>query len=93
MQFVKAILPLVPFVLLGYASAAQAADPIDARKLSETAVALVETSKPGSATKSFAAGTIINAPVEKLCALIQDYPDYPSFMPNTASVKVAMSKP
>lgn len=89
MHLVKAIIPF----LLGCASAAQAADPIDARKLSETAVTLVETSKPGSAAKSFAAGTIINAPVEKLCALIQDYPDYPSFMPNTESTKVAMSKP
>ncbi len=90
MHLIKAI---VPFLLLAGAGAAQAADPIDARKLSETSVTLVETSKPGSAAKSFAAGTIINAPVEKLCALIQDYPDYPSFMPNTESTKVAMSRP
>ncbi len=90
MHLVKA---LIPILLLGCASTAQAADPIDARKLSEAAVTLVETSKSGSATKSFVAGTIIAAPVEKLCALIQDYPDYPSFMPNTASAKVAMSKP
>lgn len=90
MHLVKAIIPLV---LWGCASAAQAADPIDARKLSETTVTLVETSKPGSAVKSFAAGTIINAPVEKLCALIQDYPNYPSFMPNTKSTKVALSRP
>ena len=90
MQFVKA---LFPFLLLGCASAAQAADPIDARKLSESAVTVVETTKPGSPAKSFVAGTIINAPVEKLCALIQDYPDYPNFMPNTESTKVAMSKP
>jgi ribosome-associated toxin RatA of RatAB toxin-antitoxin module len=90
MYLPKAIIPLL---LLGCASAAQAADPIDARKLSETAVTLVDTSKPGSASKSFAAGTIINAPFEKLCALVQDYPDYPSFMPNTASAKVAMTKP
>ncbi len=90
MHLIKAILPIL---LLAGAGAVQAADPIDARKLSETSVTLVETSKPGSAAKSFAAGTIINAPVEKLCALIQDYPDYPSFMPNTESTKVAMSRP
>lgn len=89
MQCVKAIIP----ILLLASGAAQAADPIDARKLSETAVTLVETTKPGSALKSFVAGTIINAPFDKLCALIQDYPDYPNFMPNTASTKVAMSKP
>lgn len=90
MHFVKSV---IPFVLLVGASAVQAANPIDASKLSESTVTLVETSKPGSAAKSFAAGTIINASVEKLCAVIQDYPDYPSFMPNTASTKVAMSKP
>ena len=90
MHHVKAV---IPFLLLACAGAVQAADPIDARKLSETTVTLVETTKPGSAAKSFVAGTIINAPFDKLCALVQDYPDYPSFMPNTESTKVAMSKP
>jgi ribosome-associated toxin RatA of RatAB toxin-antitoxin module len=77
-------------LLSGAVCAAQAADPIDLRKLSESAVTLVETSKPGLAGKSFVAATIINAPVETLCALVQDYADYPSFMPNTESAKVAM---
>lgn len=90
MHFAK--IPL-PFLLLACASAAHAADPIDPRKLSETAVTLVDVSKPGSAGKSFEAGTIINASVEKLCALIQDYEDYPNFMPNTEATKLAMSMP
>jgi ribosome-associated toxin RatA of RatAB toxin-antitoxin module len=81
----------IPLLLLACASAALAADPIDPGKLSETAVTLVDVSKPGSPGKSFVAGTIIDAPVEKLCALIQNYEDYPSFMPNTESTKLAMA--
>ncbi len=88
MQFAKAAIPLL---LFASTAVAQAADPIDPRKLSETAVTVVETSKPGSPGKAFVAGTIINAPVETLCALIQDYADYPNFMPNTESTKVAMA--
>lgn len=88
MQHIHATLSLL---LLGCCGAVQAADPVDLRKLSESAVTLVETTKPGSAGKSFVAATIINAPVESLCALIQDYADYPSFMPNTESAKVAMA--
>jgi ribosome-associated toxin RatA of RatAB toxin-antitoxin module len=87
MQFVKATLP---FLLFACAGATQAADPIDVRKLSDTSVTVVETTRAGSPGKSFVAGTIINAPVETLCAMIQDYASYPSFMPNTESTVVAM---
>ncbi len=83
----------VPLLLLLCAGAAHAVEPVDPRKLTETSVTLVDRTKPDSAVKSFAAGTIINAPVDKLCALLQDYADYPSFMPNTESTRVAMSKP
>jgi ribosome-associated toxin RatA of RatAB toxin-antitoxin module len=90
MQFVKTTFAVMLVVCAG---AVHAADPIDARKLSETAVTVVETSTPGSAAKSFAAGTIINARMDTLCALVQDYAGYPSFMPNTESAKVAMATP
>ena len=54
-------------------------------------VTLRETTAKGSAAKSFVATTAIDAAVPKLCALLQDYADYPNFMPNTASVKVAQA--
>jgi ribosome-associated toxin RatA of RatAB toxin-antitoxin module len=90
MHFFKATISLL---LLACASAAQAADPIDARKLTESGVTLVETTKEGSAGKSFAAGTIMSVPMDTLCTLVQDYESYPSFMPNTESAKVAMATP
>lgn len=80
-------------LLLAWAGAAQAAESIDLRKLSEASVTLVETTKAGSAGKSFVAGTIIHAPVDALCAAVQDYAGYPGFMPNTESTIVAMATP
>ena len=68
--------------------AALAAEPIDVSKLSDSAVTMVELSKPGSPGKTFAAGTIINAPMQEVCALLQNYGAYPGFMPNTESAKV-----
>jgi hypothetical protein len=73
--------------LLG--GSALAADPIDVSKLSDSTVTMVELTKPGSPGKTFAAGTIINAPMQDVCALLQNYPAYPSFMPNTESAKVS----
>jgi len=61
---------------------------LDASKFNETEVQLIDQSKPDSNSKTFAAGTILNAPVTKVCATIQAYEDYPSFMPNTARAKV-----
>ena len=62
---------------------------IDVNKLNDTEVQLLEQSKPDSKGKTFVAGTILNAPVARVCATIQAYEDYPSFMPNTARAKVA----
>ncbi|MES2318905.1 MAG: SRPBCC family protein [Pseudomonadota bacterium] len=75
--------------LLFAAGAAFAADTVDMRQLSETKVELAEVSKPGSPGKSFVAATIINAPMQDLCALIQNYEAYPGFMPNTQSTTVS----
>lgn len=61
---------------------------LDASKFNETEVQLIDQSKPDSNGKTFAAGTILNAPLAKVCATIQAYEDYPSFMPNTAKAKV-----
>ncbi|MBI3229447.1 MAG: hypothetical protein HYZ45_04445, partial [Burkholderiales bacterium] len=60
---------------------------IDFNHLSESEVALEE--QPAKAGKAFAAGTIINAPMAKVCATIQDFAHYPEFMPNTSKVVVA----
>ena len=90
MHFAKTIIPSLLFACTGAAYAADA-NPIDGRKLSESAVTVIETTKPGSPGKSFAAGTIISAPVDTLCAVIQDYPSYPGFMPNTEATVVAMA--
>lgn len=71
------------------ASAASAADPAELANLSESKVSLVDTTKAGSPGKSFAAGTLIAAPVQDLCTLLQNYEAYPSFMPNTTSARIS----
>ncbi|SHG47704.1 SRPBCC family protein [Massilia sp. CF038] len=70
-----------------FSAAAHGADAIDVAKLSDSSVTMVDLSKAGSPGKTFAAGTIINAPIQDVCALLQNYSAYPSFMPNTASAK------
>lgn len=78
------------FLLLAILSCAPgialAADP-------ESNVFLTETTKAGSPGKSFVANTAIAAPLKDLCGIIQNYADYPSFMPNTASTVVSSSGP
>lgn len=78
-------------LLLALAASAPvaAADAIDSAKLSDSSVTLVDQSKPGSPGKTFVAGTIINAPMQEVCTLLQNYSAYPGFMPNTASAKVS----
>ncbi|WP_229423793.1 SRPBCC family protein [Massilia frigida] len=77
------------YAALSAACAGAYADPgIDTAKLTATVVSLADVSKPGQPGKAFMAATIINAPVPKLCAMIQDYAAYPSFMPNVEKVAV-----
>ena len=64
---------------------------IDVNHLSETQVDISDVSKAGVAGKSFVAGTIIDAPLPKLCAIIDNYADYPSFMPNTDKTVVVQA--
>ncbi|RSZ58495.1 hypothetical protein HF313_06950 [Massilia atriviolacea] len=61
---------------------------IDSARLSDTSVDLADVGKAGQPGKAFMAATIINAPLPKLCAMIQDYPSYPAFMPNVDKVAV-----
>ena len=80
------------FLALAFgAGASHAAEPVDMRSVTESAVKLVDVSKAGSPARSFVAATLIDAPLPQLCALIQNYADYPSFMPNTASTKVSQT--
>lgn len=64
---------------------------IDVTVLSERRVSVKNVSKPAAPGTSFFAATIIDAPVEKLCTIIQDYADYPSFMPNMRKARVVHS--
>lgn len=75
--------------LCACAPCAAAAGNADVAHLSEAKVTLAELTRPGSPGKSFNAGTLIAAPVPELCALLQDYEAYPSFMPNTASTRIS----
>jgi hypothetical protein len=76
-------------VLLALPIIAGAAQGIDVNALTDQRVTMVDQSKADQAGKTFLAATLINAPVQKICAVIQNYADYPSFMPNVAKVKVA----
>lgn len=64
---------------------------IDTNGLSENQITITDLSKPEQAGKTFFAATIMNAPMQKLCSTILDFPDYPSFMPNTDKTKVLYS--
>jgi len=66
---------------------AAAAEP----ELSEFSVTLTDLTPPAATGKTFAAATLIDAPVRTLCAIIVDYPAYPAFMPNTDRTEVRES--
>lgn len=61
---------------------------IDLNAVSEARIDMIDISKPNRQGKSFQAATLMNAPIQKLCSTIQDYPDYPSFMPNVGNANV-----
>ncbi len=85
-QLFKGALLCAFFMSAMSAMAAMAAEPTEK-------VELAEVSKAGSAGKSFVASTLINAPLAKVCTVLQDYASYPAFMPNTASTVVSQSGP
>lgn len=79
--------------LLAVAAPATIAAPaaIDMTRVSESQVTMVDVSRPNTPGKSFAAATVIAAPLAKICATLQDYSGYPAFMPNTESARVSAS--
>ncbi|MET3132734.1 ribosome-associated toxin RatA of RatAB toxin-antitoxin module [Oxalobacteraceae bacterium GrIS 1.11] len=78
----------LPALLLCGAVQADMPPGIDMANLSESSIAMSDVSKPGASGKSFVAATIINAPLPRLCALIQDFANYPSFMPGVDQTRV-----
>lgn len=53
--------------------------------LSGNTVHVAEAPSPGLPGKAFTAWTLVAAPVPRLCAMVQDYAAYSSYMPNTKS--------
>jgi len=76
-----------PFALVcALAAAGSAAAPApDIAALGGERVQVVEESSGGLPGKTFTAWTLIGAPVPRLCSMVQDYPAYASYMPNTRS--------
>jgi hypothetical protein len=60
--------------------------PVDIGPVSEE-VRVIELPGDGQPGKTFSAFTLIASSVPKLCALVQDYPAYASYMPNTKSAQ------
>jgi hypothetical protein len=77
-----AALALAPVLAANAAAGPQAPD---AAALSGGAVHVVEAPGGGLPGKAFTAWTLVAAPVPRLCAMVQDYPSYASYMPNTKS--------
>lgn len=75
-----ATLPLAP------AAGAPAHGP-DWAALAGGAVQVSEVPSPGLPGRAFTAWTLVPASVPRLCALVQDYPSYASYMPNTKSAQ------
>lgn len=70
------------------ADAYAAGQSIAPERLSEERVDVAEVVRPAQSGKTYDAVTIIDAPVAKLCAIVQDYAAYPAFMPNTANTQI-----
>lgn len=82
MQKIIAALLLLP------AASGWAADTIDVGALAAGEVRVLDVSRAGSPGKSFQAATIIAAPVQEVCKLLQQYESYPAFMPNTQATVI-----
>lgn len=70
-----------------------AAESIDLKTLNGKEVRVVDQTRAGSPGKTFAAATIIDAPMASVCKVLQQYAAYPSFMPNTQSTVVSQTGP
>ncbi|KQX01291.1 hypothetical protein ASC94_01190 [Massilia sp. Root418] len=81
----------LPATLLCAGACAAAPDAIDPAKLSEKDVTLQEVPSGKPQGKAFLAATIINAPMARLCGIIQDYAGYPGFMPSVSHTALSKS--
>jgi hypothetical protein len=87
----RSALHRIALLLAVPAGAWAASHAIDSASLSESKVQLHEVSTAGARGKAFVAGTLIDAPLERLCAILQDYAHYPAFMPNVSRTGVSSS--
>ena len=67
---------------------AGSAQAIDYSKVTLDKITIVDASTSNMPGKAFQAATLMAAPVARLCTIIQDYADYPSFMPNVGKAQV-----
>lgn len=84
------------FVLLAVAMAASTSHavsqpPNESGQAGEQQVTITDFSNPSSPGRTFAANTVIDAPVQKLCAILQDYLGYVQFMPNMDNARVVQA--
>ncbi|MTW13041.1 hypothetical protein GM658_20760 [Pseudoduganella eburnea] len=70
---------------LAFSTAMAGSQTPDSATLASGAVQVLETPSPGLPGKAFTAWTLVDASVPRLCAMVQDYPSYSSYMPNTKS--------
>lgn len=83
----------VTLLLLTAANFASAVSPLPTTDLAPTTltesdITIVDVSLAAEAGKRYLAGTVIDSPMATLCAILQDYPAYPRFMPNTDKVEI-----
>ncbi|KQZ39596.1 SRPBCC family protein [Duganella sp. Root1480D1] len=71
----------------GTASAAAAPLAPDVSALASGTIQVAEAPSAGLPGKAFTAWTLVQASVPRLCALVQDYASYSSYMPNTKSAQ------
>jgi ribosome-associated toxin RatA of RatAB toxin-antitoxin module len=83
---------LTLLLLAFYESAAgvspQPANDLALSALSEGRIVVLDLNVPNQTGKTFIAGTIIDAPMATLCAIILDFAAYPRFMPNTEQAQI-----
>ena len=78
-------------VLAAPASQAVSQSSSESGQGTEQQITITDFSNPANPGRTFAANTVIDAPVQKLCSIILDYPSYPQFMPNTDNTKVVQA--
>lgn len=75
------------------AMAASAQPHLDPATLSLDRVHVEEVPTQAARGKTFLAGALVAAPVAKVCAIIQDYAAYPSFMPSVGRTEILKTTP